>query len=62
MPDTQDNKPGVKVQDLSPRKDAKGGGGKTLDGAINPTKGTINPNANVSPDKLNADGSGQRLN
>jgi hypothetical protein len=33
MPDKKDDKkPGVKLQDLSPRKDAQGGGGRSLDG------------------------------
>jgi hypothetical protein len=27
-----EKKPGVKIQDLSPKKDAKGGGGRGLDG------------------------------
>ena len=40
MPDKKDEKPGVKVQDLSPRKDAKGGGK-----IVNPNAGGFNPNA-----------------
>jgi len=36
-------KPGVKMQDLAPKKDAKGGGGK-----YNP-EGNISPSGNTSP-------------
>ena len=34
-PESTENKPGVKIQDLSPKKDAKGGGARP----------TFNPNA-----------------
>ena len=55
MPDETDKtKPGVKIQDLSPRKDAKGGGvSRNPDrGIVNPDKGSINPDrGTVNPDK-----------
>ena len=61
-----EKKPGVKIQDLSPKKDAKGGFGKTYNpdagGGTSPNLGGTSPNAGgtVSPDGggISPDGGG----
>ncbi len=52
-----EKKPGVKIQDLSPKKDAKGGGGRInqdssggLDRTTSPSGGTVNTDKTVTND------------
>lgn len=63
-----EKKPGVKIQDLSPKKDAKGGFGGTnpnkgpdqnKGGSIDPNAGLPNPNAGGSPDQNSFGGPNQ---
>ena len=42
-------KPGVKMQDLAPKKDAKGGGGKYNPTGNTSPSGTTSPSGNTSP-------------
>lgn len=41
--ESNEKKPGVKIQDLSPKKDAKGGGGRNLEGGGFSASGGRNP-------------------
>jgi hypothetical protein len=61
MPDKKDDKKPVKVQDLSPKKDAKGGA-RNVDAARNPDA-TRSPDGSRNPDgNRNLDGGMKNLN
>ena len=64
-----EKKPGVKIQDLSPKKDAKGGFGGTNPntgkgynpnaGPVNPNAGPVNPNTGPGADQNTLGGGDQ---
>ncbi len=49
-----EKKPGVKIQDLSPKKDAKGGATRNPN-AVDPNKAGIEANKMGNPDAVNPD-------